>query len=70
MLIAIGVLFALDHVASVPFERSWPVIIILIGILKLLERVFGAEHPVMPYAPPPTSPTYPQAPPYAGGNPQ
>jgi hypothetical protein len=38
ILITLGILFAIDHFGSLRFERSWPVLIIVIGIMKLLER--------------------------------
>jgi hypothetical protein len=38
ILITLGTLFAIDHFGPVQFERSWPVLIIVIGIMKLLER--------------------------------
>jgi hypothetical protein len=38
MLIAIGVLFALGQFTSYRFSRTWPVLLILLGLLKLLER--------------------------------
>jgi hypothetical protein len=43
MLIAIGGLFALDHADSYSFSRTWPVLIIIFGVMKLLER--AAAHP-------------------------
>lgn len=39
LLICIGVLFALHQQAGVSFERTWPLLIIALGVLKLLERV-------------------------------
>ncbi|MCX6620652.1 MAG: DUF5668 domain-containing protein, partial [Acidobacteria bacterium] len=38
MLITVGTLFAVDHFGPYPFWRTWPVLIIVYGILKLLER--------------------------------
>lgn len=71
ILITVGALFALDHFSGVPFERSWPVLIIVIGLLKLIDRS-PRSCPVPPYGPPPPPPpaSYPPAAPYAGGNPQ
>ena len=37
-LITIGTLFAIDHFGSYPFEQTWPILIIIIGLLKLMER--------------------------------
>ncbi len=38
MLITIGALFAVDHFGPYPFWRTWPVLIIVYGVLKLMER--------------------------------
>ncbi len=39
MLIAVGVLFVLQQSTPYSFWRTWPVLLILLGLLKLLERV-------------------------------
>jgi hypothetical protein len=76
ILITVGSLFALDHFSTVPFDRSWPVLIIVIGLLQLLDRSPRYSPAPPPYGPqqgpppPPPPPSYPPAPPYAGGNPQ
>jgi len=41
MLIALGVLFAIDQLGSYSFWKTWPVLVILFGLLKLLERLSG-----------------------------
>jgi cell wall-active antibiotic response 4TMS protein YvqF len=38
MLIALGVLLAIDHAGRTSFARTWPVLLILFGALTLLER--------------------------------
>lgn len=38
ILITLGILFAIDHFGSISFSRTWPVLIIVIGLLKLFER--------------------------------
>ena len=43
MLIAIGVLFALAQFTSYRFSRTWPVLLILLGVLKLFERFSGGR---------------------------
>lgn len=48
LLIVLGTLFALDHVWSIRFSRTWPVLVIMIGIWKLIEYLV-----VRPVAPPP-----------------
>jgi fatty acid desaturase len=39
MLIALGALVAMDYFEVYGFGRTWPVLIILFGILKLLEKM-------------------------------
>jgi hypothetical protein len=58
LLITIGVLFAIDQ-AGISFTRTWPMILIVLGVMKLLERIAGP-----PVVPPYTAPRY-GAPPYA-----
>lgn len=41
ILITIGILFAVDHAGGYSFWRTWPVLIIVFGVLKLLERAVG-----------------------------
>lgn len=43
LLIVIGVLFTLDHFSGIGFNRTWPVILIIIGLMKLLERGMRGE---------------------------
>jgi hypothetical protein len=38
LLIALGILLALDQTDRLSFGRTWPVLLILFGIFKLLER--------------------------------
>jgi hypothetical protein len=72
-LITIGVLFALNNFTQYGFDRTWPVILIVFGLLSLLRR---GTHPTgtgsVPGGPPP--PPYGYAPPggysrspYVGG---
>jgi hypothetical protein len=44
ILITVGVLFAIDHSGGLPFERTWPAIIIVIGVMKLLERAVAPTY--------------------------
>ncbi len=71
-LITIGVLFALNNFTQYGFEKTWPVILIVFGLLSLLRRGTQAADapPVAPGTPPPYS--YPppggySQSPYAGG---
>lgn len=58
MLITVGVLFAIDHAGSFRIHQSWPVLLVVFGALKLLEK--AAAPP-----PPPPAPAYPPAQPTA-----
>ena len=37
-LITLGVLFAADHLTPYSFEQTWPVLLIVFGLLSLLGR--------------------------------
>jgi fatty acid desaturase len=39
MLIALGSLVAMDYFGVYGFGRTWPILIILFGVLKLLEKI-------------------------------
>lgn len=58
LLITVGALFAMQQSNVLPFSHTWPLVIIVIGVLKLIERMFVQSQP--PFVPPP--------PPAAGGN--
>jgi hypothetical protein len=49
-LITVGVLFALNNFTEYGFDKTWPVLLIVFGLLSLLRR--GVE-PVPPPIPPP-----------------
>ena len=51
LLITLGFLFALHQAGVVSFERTWPLILIVLGVMKLLERMVTPQIP--PYVPPP-----------------
>lgn len=59
ILITLGILFAVDQSGGLPFYRTWPVLFIVFGVLKLIERLLAPP-------PPPPQAYYPTAPP-AGG---
>jgi uncharacterized membrane protein len=48
LLITIGVLFAMHEAGVLHFSRTWPLIIIVIGVLKLIERMAMPQPPVPP----------------------
>lgn len=39
MLITLGALLALARFQSISFTKTWPVLLILLGLLKLMERL-------------------------------
>lgn len=39
LLITLGTLVSLDYFAGYRFSRTWPILIIVFGILKLVERL-------------------------------
>ena len=53
MLITLGALVAIDYAGIYSFWRTWPVLIIVFGVLKLLER--AVAKPAPPYPPPGSS---------------
>jgi hypothetical protein len=58
--ITLGVLFALNNFTPYRFDQTWPVLLIVFGLLTLLRR--GVEPPAPPpppfaYAPPAPPPT-------------
>lgn len=38
LLIALGILTALHRFQDISFTKTWPVLLILLGVMKLLER--------------------------------
>jgi len=72
MLITLGVLFLLDSVSRVGFGRTWPAILLVIGVVKLMQGNASSSGHVgplppgtPPYVPPSVPPNVPppQAPP-------
>jgi LiaI-LiaF-like transmembrane region len=58
LLITLGLLFAAHQAGIISFARTWPLIIIVFGIMKLFERMLiGSNQPIIsqptPGAPPP-----------------
>lgn len=51
-LILIGTLFVIDHSGVLSFTKTWPIIIIFLGIIRLGERALAPEQtPPPPYFP-------------------
>jgi len=45
-LITLGVLFAVDHFTEYSFQQTWPILLIVFGLLSLLGRgVHTEQHP-------------------------
>ena len=53
LLITVGVLMVIAYNTPFGFERTWPALIIIFGILKLLERVAAGPRPPAYTAPVP-----------------
>lgn len=53
LLAALGVLFALDQAGTLYFRQTWPLLIILFGVLKLLEKSAEPQVAAPPFAPAP-----------------
>lgn len=46
LLMTVGILFALSQIGVLSISRSWPFIIIVIGVMKLIERLFVPPQPL------------------------
>lgn len=49
ILITLGVLFLIDQANLYSFRQTWPVLIIVFGVLKLIERTSDAGPPRMSF---------------------
>jgi hypothetical protein len=58
MLVTIGVLFLLDNVGRLEFHRTWPAILLVIGVVKLVQSNSSSEGHIGPLPPgiPPSVP--------------
>ena len=45
LLITIGILFAIQQAGGLSFSRTWPLILIVLGIIKLIERIAAPPLP-------------------------
>jgi hypothetical protein len=41
LLVSLGVLFAMHQAGVLSFARTWPLLVIVIGVMKLLERTWA-----------------------------
>jgi hypothetical protein len=51
LLITVGILFAIHQAGILPFYRTWPLILIVVGVLKLVERFYVPPPPPSPEGP-------------------
>lgn len=65
-LITVGALFVLNNFTGIGFEKTWPVLLIVFGLLSLLRRSV-APPPPPPVFPPPAYTYTPPPPPQPGG---
>jgi hypothetical protein len=79
ILVTLGVLFLLDSASHVSFDRTWPAILLVIGVVKLMQSNASSEGhvgvlprsgsvipPGVPGAMPPQAPQNPPQPPSSG----
>ena len=66
-LITIGALFALNNFTEYHFEQTWPVILIVFGLLSLLGRSLERAVPIPPRPPNPPVWNVPPPPPSPAG---
>jgi len=52
MLISLGTLVAMDYFGVYGFSRTWPLLIIIFGVLKLLEKIVVRPGPYPDNRPP------------------
>jgi hypothetical protein len=45
LLVTVGVLFAIHQAGILSFSRTWPLILIVVGLMKLLERIYVPPPP-------------------------
>ena len=50
VLVTLGVLFAIDQMQGIAFRRTWPVLLVVFGVMKLIERLLAPPPPA--YYPP------------------
>jgi hypothetical protein len=70
VLVTLGLLFLLANMSDYPFERTWPILLIVIGAIKVARYVIpdsGHVNPGPPYPPPPYGAGPYSQPPYSPG---
>ena len=66
VLMTVGILFQLQTLNIVDFDRTWPAILLVIGIVKLLQSNASSAGHTGPFLRQPITTPPPQAPPVAG----
>lgn len=61
MLVTVGILFLLDNVSRIEFGKTWPAILLVIGVVKLMQSNASSSGHIGP--PPPGSGGFPPTPP-------
>ena len=64
VLVTLGILFLLDNLNAMEFHRSFPILLIVIGVVMVLQRTSSAEGHIplgyqQPYMTPPPPPQAP-----------
>lgn len=49
ILVTLGVLFLLDNYHLLPFDDTWPVLLIVVGLLSFASRSASTEGHIQPY---------------------
>jgi len=62
-LMTVGALFAANNFTPYKFYQTWPVLLIVFGLLSLARRGVENTPPRRPQEPPPTGPSWIQPPP-------
>jgi hypothetical protein len=70
VLVTLGVLFLMANTSNYPFERTWPILLIVIGAIKVVRYVIPDSGHINAgqYPPPPYAGPYPP-PPFQAGAP-
>jgi len=63
ILVTLGVLFLLDNVSHIDFGKTWPAILLVIGVVKLMQSNASSEGHIGPLPPAPSTPSSPPPPP-------
>ena len=69
VLVTLGVLFLLANLSGYPFERTWPILLIVIGVIRVVGYAMPESGHVTPgpYPPPDAAAGQQCPPPYQGG---